>query len=71
MNEDAQTAIRVYLAKHKLTTKQLAIQLDIAPGYMSAIKNGTFIPSRKIIRKLKEVTNGEIDLTQQVVQAAA
>jgi len=62
MNEQERCKIRVYLAKYNMTTKELAIKLDIAPGYLSAIKSGVFKPSKKIMRKLKEVTNGEIDL---------
>lgn len=52
--------LRTYLFVNEMTVKDFAAKIDAEPTYVSAIKNGRLIPGRKIARRIKESTNGEV-----------
>ena len=54
--------IRTYVFEKQLTMRKLAKMLDISPAYLSQIKKGTVIPSRKITERLREVSGGLVDI---------
>ena len=62
--------LKTYLFLNDLTVVTFAKKLDIAPTYLSAIKNGRKLPGRKLAKMIREATNGTITLRTKKEMAA-
>lgn len=56
--------LRDYLHFKKITVRAFAQMTDMAPIYISQIKNGKNIPSAKLARRIEAITNGEVEASQ-------
>jgi DNA-binding XRE family transcriptional regulator len=53
--------LKIYRVKNSLSNKELADELGISKTYLSLIYNGTYKPSAKLMVKIIEFTNGEVE----------
>ncbi|MGB1918589.1 MAG: helix-turn-helix transcriptional regulator [Candidatus Puniceispirillales bacterium] len=49
-----------WLKKSNITVKQFAHDVDVSPSLVSRYAAGKYIPTRKTMMKIVEVTNGNV-----------
>jgi len=54
--------IKEWLSKHRYTQTQLSEMLGINRSYMSLITSGKKLPSVLLALRIKDVTDGDVDL---------
>lgn len=52
--------LKIYLLTHKISRKEFAEKCDISSGYLTSVLNNLTKPSKKLIRKILQNTNGEL-----------
>lgn len=49
-----------WLKKKNIMRSAFAAQIDVVPGYITALCNGTSWPSRTIAKRIAEATKGKV-----------
>jgi DNA-binding transcriptional regulator YdaS (Cro superfamily) len=62
--------IRDYLHERYMTATAFASMLDISPKHLTAVKNGRLPASKKLAKKIEQISGGKV-LAEEVLKPIA